>query len=87
MPPRHVRLVSTEQIAAMPTHRLLAYRNKLLGLEESRANSDWTAEELTMLESDLLYFKEDPRWHQLFQAIKDELSGRPDENAERGRND
>lgn len=83
MEPRHVKPIPMERLAEMPTPRLLVYRDRLLGLEDTAVGSDWSEDELSRLNGDLLYFKDDSRWRELYDAVKKELSGR--EHVERQR--
>lgn len=73
---RHVRPVSTLQLTRMTTSRLLAFRGRLLELEDDGATSDLDPRELLALDPDLLFFKSDVRWRVLYDAVKAELSQR-----------
>ena len=74
---RHVRPIPVSRLASLTTPRLLAYRNRLLSLEESVELSDvQDVAELADLDPDLLYFKSDLRWISLYDAVKLELARR-----------
>lgn len=74
---RHVRPLTPEALAALSTQRLLAYRDKLLSLEASAADSDCSEAELAEADASLVYFKEDPRWRALHDAVLRILADRP----------
>lgn len=61
----------------MTTARLLAYRDRLLTLEEGVELSDYNARELASCDPQLMYFKTDPRWRPLYESIREELARRP----------
>jgi hypothetical protein len=73
---RHVRPVTGVQLVRMTAPRLLAYRDRLLELEDDAATSDLYEHELKALDPDLLFLKSDPRWKGLYDAVKTELSKR-----------
>jgi hypothetical protein len=73
---RHVRPVITAQLARMTTSRLLAFRDRLLALEDDGVTSDLEPRELKALDPDLLFFKSDGRWKALYDAVRGELSQR-----------
>ena len=75
--PRRARPITVEQLSALTTARLLAYRNRLLTLEESVESSDWTRTQLAACDPALMYFKTDPRWQPLYEAVRQELARRP----------
>lgn len=74
---RSVRPVELAKLIDLATERLLAYRDKLLRLEESAASSDCSAAEVALMDPALMHFKEDARWQPLYQAVIDTLSTRP----------
>ncbi|MEM6275245.1 MAG: hypothetical protein AAF735_08405 [Myxococcota bacterium] len=47
-----------------------------MSLEDTVAGSDWAPERLAALDPELIYFKEDPRWVALHEALKSELASR-----------
>jgi hypothetical protein len=73
---RHVRPITTAQLARTTTPRLLTYRNRLLELEDNSATSDLGEQELNALDPHFLFFKSDARWKELYDAVKAELSQR-----------
>ena len=74
---RHVRPIPVERLSTLTTPRLLAYRDRLLSLEESVEASDIQFDwELHALNPELMYFKSDARWLELYAAVKAELSRR-----------
>jgi hypothetical protein len=73
---RAVRPLTVEDLEALTTPRLLAYRARLLELEDSRAGSDLNADELARLDPALLHFKDSPGWTELHGAVTAILSGR-----------
>jgi hypothetical protein len=74
--PRHVRPMAVERLSDLTSARLLAYRDKLLSLEESAEASDCAADELARLDAGLIYFKTDPRWEVLHASVVRELDAR-----------
>lgn len=71
-----VRPLPEAELAALSTKRLLAYRKRLLSLEDSAEKSDWDAAELSQLDPDLLRFKDDPAWNDVYAAVKRILAER-----------
>lgn len=54
---------------------MLALRRRLLSLENTLADSDYTVEEDEFV-ADKVYFKEDPRWGELYDSLLAELRQR-----------
>jgi hypothetical protein len=79
--PRSVKPVSREVLSTLSGGRLLAYRERLLSLEESPASSDSGEAELAGLEPSLIWFKADPRWRVLYEQVVGMLR---DRHAEQG---
>lgn len=73
---RHVRPLSASRIASLTTRRLIAYRRKLVALQESAGLSDLSAIGLAELDPSLIYFKDDPAWREMHELVKTELGGR-----------
>jgi hypothetical protein len=73
---RAVKPIAEEHFATLTTQRLLAYRDRLLGLEDSAETSDVDRAEVAALDRSLLHFKADPRWVGLYDAVKRELARR-----------
>jgi hypothetical protein len=76
VPPRSVRPFSQAQIPALSTHRLRAYRTRLLSLDDSAVRSDWDATELSALDQGFVRFKDDPVWSTLYGTVIAVLSER-----------
>ena len=76
MGPGSVRLLEPDQLTTLTTARLLAYRDKLLALEQSPELSDWDPHELAALDPTKVYFKDDPRWQRAYAELKEVLGGR-----------
>ena len=74
--PRSVSILDRDQLAALTTARLLAYRDKLLSLEQGAELSDWEPHELAGLDQARVYFKDDPRWQRAYAELKEVLWGR-----------
>lgn len=64
------------QIEALTTERVLAYRSRLLSLQDSAMLSDLDEYELGALDPSLLYFKEQPEWVTLYADVKRVLATR-----------
>jgi len=73
---RSVRPLAVEELDALTTERLLAYRAKLLALEESVDASDLDPDEAAALPAGFLYFKQDPAWQEHYASLKAILGGR-----------
>ena len=73
---RHVRPIPIEQLDELTTERLLAYRDKLLALEDRTEDSGLSGVEVQALAPELIHFKDDPRWQELYGAVKKVLAGR-----------
>lgn len=73
---RSVRPLSLAQLEALTTERLLAYRSRLLSLEASASSSDLDGSEIGALDSDLLYFKTQPAWGDLYAHVRRVLAAR-----------
>lgn len=73
---RSVRPLDASALAALTTDRLLAYRSRLLELEDSASNSDLDGANYEAPDPSLIYFKADVRWAELYAAVKSLLAGR-----------
>ncbi len=67
--PRSVRPIDEQLLTRLPAKRLLAYRNRLLSLEESPELSDWETFEIADLDPAFIWFKSDPRWRDLYDQV------------------
>jgi hypothetical protein len=76
VPPRNVRPLPEAQLVTLSTQRLMAYRKRLLELEDSAALSDWDDAVLKGLDPTLIWFKEDPSWSSLYVLVTQILSQR-----------
>lgn len=74
--PRHVRPITASRMAALTTPRLLAYKDRLMRLEETAESSDCVADEVAKLDPERVYFKSDPRWRDLLRTVKALLAHR-----------
>lgn len=75
--PRRVRVLSIEELEQLSMARLLAYRKKLLMLEDSPVLGDWGEAQLDHLEPGYVYFKDSPAWAETAAAAKALLDLRP----------
>ena len=66
---RYVRPLSVPELDLLSADRRHAYRRKLLGLPESAADYDLTVDERAQMDPALIYFKDDPAWRQLYEAV------------------
>jgi hypothetical protein len=73
---RRVRPIASAELEALSTKRLLAYRSKLLGLEESAALSDRGVGEVAALDPSFVYFKDQVEWQELYASVKRILADR-----------
>jgi hypothetical protein len=76
MSQRKVRPLPVEVLEALSTERLMAYRAKLMSLEDSAEMSDHDDSELAGLPPGFLYFKQDPGWRDVYRALKSILADR-----------
>lgn len=72
-PPRRLRVLTPSELGKLSVQRLLAYRKKALSLENSAADSDY-ADEVADLDQTYIWFKEDPRWHRIYEDILQALA-------------
>jgi len=54
--PRHVKPIDKNVMGGLSTERLLAYRDRLLSLEESPGLSDCEPDEIAALDSTCIWF-------------------------------
>ena len=74
--PRHVKPLDECVLRTLTAKRLIAYRNRLLSLEESPELSDCEPTEVASLDSQLIWFKSDTRWRTLYDQVLTVLSTR-----------
>ena len=72
---RSVSPLAIAELEALPTHRLLAYLNKLNQCEGSIQESDWSAQEISKVEG--IIFKSSAEWKSQVELVKTVLSTRP----------
>lgn len=73
---RSVRPLGFAELDALPAERLLAYRSRLLSLQESAAKSDIDEAEMAALDPTLLYFKDQEQWIDTYAHVKTILAHR-----------
>ena len=71
--PRKIRALTPDQLQHLTVERLLAYRAKALSLENTLAGSDYY-DIASTLNNTYIWFKDDPRWQQLYDDILSELA-------------
>ncbi len=69
--PSLVQPVPSGDLASWPTKRLLALRDRLLHCEESLEQSD--VQDLGEVDVSVIRFKDDPRWSELYEAVRNIL--------------
>lgn len=72
--PRTVALLAVEELKKLPTHRILAYRDKLLACENSVSESDLGSHEVTVVG---IVFKDSEAWKKQYAAVKSVLADKP----------
>jgi hypothetical protein len=65
-----VKPLDGELLSTLPAKRLLAYRDRLLSLEESPEESDCYEDEIRGLDPALIWFKSDSRWKDLYDQVR-----------------
>jgi hypothetical protein len=73
---RRVKPIDNVVIDKLSTKRLLAYRDRLLTLEESPELSDLESDEISSLDSTYIWFKSDPRWREIYDQVINTLGRR-----------
>src|SRR5262245_6351996 len=68
-----LRVTSPAELEQMDTRQLLALRDRLLECEDSLDVSD---KERSKLEANHVYFKDDPRWREMYSVVRSILSTR-----------
>jgi len=71
--PRRIRPLTAAELEHLTEDRLLAYRKQALSLENSLAASDYT-NLADSLDPAYIWFKDDPRWQPLYDAVLEELN-------------
>ena len=72
--PSLVPPIALDTIAAWPTRRLLALRDRLLRCEDSLEVSD--VQDVSELDPEVIRFKDDVRWNPLYDGVRALLSTR-----------
>ncbi len=67
--PRRLKVLSLTQLHRLSRPRLLAYRCKVLSLESSPELSDRDPSETSPLDDRYVWFKSDPRWQPVYDAV------------------
>lgn len=80
--PRRLKPLSPIELSHLTVARLLAYRKQALSLENSVESSDY-GDQVDALDQAYIWFKEDPRWQPLYDAILAELAGKQRSSARR----
>lgn len=73
---RSVRPLDATALEALTTDRLLAYRKRLLELEDSVTSSDLDAAERQSLDPSFVSFKDEAEWIDLHAKVKQILDTR-----------
>jgi hypothetical protein len=71
--PRRIRALTPIELQHLTVKRLLAYRKQALCLENTLVASDYS-ETAHTLDTAYIWFKDDPRWHPLYDSILGELA-------------
>jgi hypothetical protein len=71
--PQRLKPLTRAELGHLTEERLLAYRKKALSLENSLAASDYT-DMSDSLDPRYIWFKDDPRWQPLYDAVLEELN-------------
>ncbi len=72
--PRTVVPLTVEKLNKLPTHRILAYRDKLHACENSVSESDLEPHEVTV---EGIVFKDSEAWKKQYALVKSVLAERP----------
>jgi hypothetical protein len=72
--PRRISILSSEQLAQLPEAKLLAYQKKVLSVDESPDESDYSPSEALLLDNAYIWFKTDPRWRQVYDRLSNALA-------------
>ena len=72
-PPRRLRPLSNPELERMTVARLIAFRKQALSLENSITKSDYS-DIAAELDRTYIWFKEDPRWQIVYDAVLEELA-------------
>jgi ABC-type iron transport system FetAB ATPase subunit len=70
---RRIQPLTPEELQRLIIDRLLAYRSKLLLLENTIADSDYT-DSTSKLDISYIWFKDDPKWQLLYDDVLTELA-------------
>jgi hypothetical protein len=76
---RRIRPLASNEIGHLTVQRLLEYRKQALSLENTLAESDYIDTGHT-LDHGYIWFKDDPRWRPLYDAILVELARKQKSN-------
>lgn len=68
-PARRLRPLVKDELATLTKERLLDYRKKALSLENCLEKSDYHDQNPEDWDPSYVYFKDDPRWGQLYETV------------------
>lgn len=68
-PARRLRPLGKDELATLTKERLLDYRKKALSLDNSLEESDYHDQNPEDWDPDYIYFKDDPRWQQVYETV------------------
>ncbi len=74
--PRRLKILTDDELNLLSIDRLLAYRNKALSIENSLTASDY-ADTAKNLDPEFIWFKDDPRWQNVYNRILSVLKTKP----------
>lgn len=66
--PRRLKILTDEELLLLSVDRLLEYRTKALSIENTLLDSDYV-DDARDLNPEYIWFKEDPRWQELYNRI------------------
>ncbi len=66
--PRRLKILTDDELLLLSVDRLLEYRKKALSIENTFLNSDYM-DVSKELDPDFIWFKDDPRWQELYNRI------------------
>lgn len=66
--PRRLKILTDDELSLLSVDRLLEYRKKALSLENTLLASDYV-EVAKDLDPEFIWFKDDPRWQELYNRI------------------
>ncbi len=73
--PRRLKILTDDELLLLAVDRLLEYRKKALSVENTLRDSDY-ADTSTDLDPEFIWFKDDPRWQELYNRILTALNNK-----------